>query len=138
MKSIDDLKSIISDGSRLVGPDGKEVKISRWANNSLRLNNRFLSWSQLYDLLCNGSYVLSIKETQLEFDFKPIGQGGRRFGAGRRPIDPAKKRIVKSVTLSPEIIDRYGRYVDSFSGTCEKPDSFSSVVESALSMYLPV
>lgn len=132
-KSIQDLKNIVQDGTIIKACNGSyEHKIRRYPNNIIMLQGKSISWSMLYDLLANGSCELDIKEDQKEL-FKMSGQGGQRIGSGRKKIDPAKKKVVKSVALSPAALDKLQYHLDGYGD--HKP-SVSKVIEYLIINFL--
>ncbi|MCG8553356.1 MAG: hypothetical protein MI799_23370 [Desulfobacterales bacterium] len=136
MKTISELKKIVKDGMFLQS-ENDTVKIRRFPNNIIQIYGKSVSWVDFQDLLINGNYKLLIKEEQKELDFKQTGRGGRRLGSGRKKIDPAKKKVVKSVSLSPEIFKRLDRFVDFKNKVDGSKVTISSVIEQLIIKGIP-
>ena len=82
-KSIEHLKAIVKDGTRLVSKTRDPVTVKRYPNNIIKIHNRSVSWKTLLDILINGDYEL---ETYPDF-LKTASntRGGHRFpGPGKR------------------------------------------------------
>jgi hypothetical protein len=101
MKTIDELKLLVKDGSILKAGD-KEYKISRGFSNDLRFRGRLISWQTLQDLLVNGSYILMVDDFSVDCTQK--GRGGFRLGSGRKKIDPNKKKARKTITIDQKLL----------------------------------
>lgn len=118
-KSIEELKEIVTDGMLLKGaikypfidPSTlDEMIIRRYPNNIIRIDGRVISWVDLAEILITSDYELQTPGEKENLFKKNTVRGGLRVAGpgkklGRNPVDTAKKKIVKSFSLEPAIIE---------------------------------
>jgi hypothetical protein len=110
MKSINDLKAIVVDGSKLWSKSGQEIVIQRFPNNIIKIHNKPISWKNFHELLICGEYELIIKETNLDLfsdKEKKEKRGGARVPGpgktlGRNKIKPGEKKRPRSIALTDD------------------------------------
>ena len=105
VKTIKELKILITDGMVLKSKRGHELIIKRYPNNIIMIQGRSISWKDLQELLANSEYELVIPDSLKEqfFPKRKSNTGGARLGAGRKKV--ADKKKIKSFSLSPKAIE---------------------------------
>jgi len=101
-KSIENLKIIVNDGTRLISKNSDPITIRRYPNNIIKIHNRSVSWKTLQDILINGEYELELKEFQPDlFAISEKKWGGYRFpGPGKKLGRPLAKDKKVALTIS--------------------------------------
>ena len=62
--------------------------------------------------------------------------GGRRPGSGRPILDSKKKKIVKSVSLSPQAVKILENHIELYPDDCGKKFTVSSLIERLIRNHL--
>ncbi|MEH0020995.1 MAG: hypothetical protein V6Z89_15175 [Desulfobacter sp.] len=112
VKSIEELKSIIVDGTKIQTKDKIIYKVMRFPNNVIKIKNKPIKWADLQELLANGEFELIRSEEKDTLDPRQTGRGGPRLGSGRKSIDPAKKKKIVSIGLSPDAIRKLDKAIE--------------------------
>jgi len=105
--SIDTLKSVVDDGSKIVFTDGShDIIINRRPNNVIFYGGAIQSWQSLQEYLYNSSgFLTNSSGLPLVNLSHPIGHGGHRLPSeGKKLGAPFKaiRKIIKSITLTPD------------------------------------